>query len=99
MTKELFDKENEDSPYVAVNAVIIKKAVGKRYILLGKRKNVAGAGYYYLLGGHIRTGETISQSLEREIREEMGIDVKAGNCVWVEEAREERNGTRIKRFI
>jgi len=99
MTEELFDKENEDRPYVAVNAVIIKRSQGKKYILLGRRKSVAGDGYYYLPGGHIRTGETISQSLEREIREEMGIDVKAGNCVWVEEAREERNGTRIKRFI
>jgi len=91
MAEELFDKENEDRPYVAVNAVIIKQNQGRKYILLGKRKSVAGDGYYYLPGGHIKTGETIGQSLEREIKEELNIDVKAGNCVWIEEAREGRH--------
>ena len=85
MTKVLFDLENGDRPYVAANAVIIEERQGKKYILLGKRKNVAGSGYYYLPGGHIKTGETITQSLEREMKEETNLDIKVGNLVWIEE--------------
>lgn len=57
MKKIFFDKENELRPYLAVNAVILKKINGKQHILLGKRKNVAGAGYYYPPGGHVKWGE------------------------------------------
>jgi hypothetical protein len=48
MPKIIFDKKNENRPYVAANAVIFKNIKGKQYLLLGKRKNVAG---------HIKKGE------------------------------------------
>jgi len=38
MKKIIFDKENENRPYVAANAVIFKNIKGKQYLLLGKRK-------------------------------------------------------------
>ena len=35
---EIFDPENENRPYVAVDGVVIKKINGKDHILLGRRK-------------------------------------------------------------
>jgi len=37
MKKIIFDKENENRPYVAANAVIFKNIKGKQYLLLGKK--------------------------------------------------------------
>lgn len=85
MPKILFDKENENRPYVAANAVIIKIIRDKEYILLGKRKNVAGANHYYLPGGHIKIGEKIEESLKREIEEEIGLNIEVGKFLWIEE--------------
>ncbi len=39
-----FDPENEDRPYVAVNAVIFDHSTGSPRVLLGKRLGVAGYG-------------------------------------------------------
>jgi len=33
-------------------------------------------GYYFFLGGHLEFGESIPQALSREIKEELGIDIK-----------------------
>lgn len=52
--KVLFDKKNESRPYLTVNAVTTKVESGVEYILLGQRKNVAGAGFWYVTGGHYR---------------------------------------------
>lgn len=86
MNKIFFDPENKKRPYVAANAVIIKKIKGKKHILLGKRLNVHGHGYYYIPGGHIRVGEKIKDALIREVKEECGLDIIPENMVWVEEA-------------
>lgn len=85
MKKIIFDKENEDRPYVAANAVIIKKIKNKEHILLGKRKNVAGHGHYYVPGGHIKRGEKIKDCLKREVKEETGLNIEVEKFVWVEE--------------
>jgi len=86
MRKVIFDKDNESRPYTAVNGVFFKKISNKTHILLGKRKNVSGSGYYYLPGGHIRDGERIERALVREIKEECGLTVKQGRLLWVEES-------------
>ena len=86
MSKLLFDKENKSRPYLAVNAVILKKINNKQYILLGKRKNGAGAGYYYPPGGHVKWGESLKETLIREVKEECGLDILPGKSVWTEEA-------------
>jgi len=85
MQNPTFDPENEDRPYIAVNAVIIKNINGNDHILLGRRKNVAGAGNYYVPGGHIKMEETIPQALIREMKEECNLEVVPGKCVWIEE--------------
>lgn len=85
MSKIIFDKENESRPYITVTAVITKVLKGKRCILLGKRKNIAGRGSYYLPGGHIHEEETIVYALKREVLEECGLKVLPKKCIWVEE--------------
>lgn len=89
MKKTLFDHKNEDRPYIAVNAVIIKKINGINHILLGKRKNVAGAGKWYLLGGHIHMNEPYKDALKREVFEETGLDVSVKEPIWIEEKMED----------
>lgn len=84
-TKPYFDPENENRPYIAVNAVFLDVKDGRQHILLGKRKGVAGQGKYYLPGGHIKMNESIQEACRREVLEECGVHVKVGNCLWVEE--------------
>lgn len=86
MGKIIFDRGNENRPYLAVNAIILKKIKGKTNILLGKRKNVAGAGNYYPPGGHVKVGEKLIETLIREVKEECDLDVKTGEYYWTEEA-------------
>ena len=52
-------------------------------VLLCKPKK---GGYTYLPGGHIEFGETGREALEREIREEMGLEAKAGDLLGVVES-------------
>jgi 8-oxo-dGTP diphosphatase len=85
MPKIIFDKENENRPYVAANAVIFKNIKGKQYLLLGKRKNVAGNNHFYLPGGHIKKGEKISEALIREVKEETDLDIIPEKFLWIEE--------------
>lgn len=48
-------------------------------ILLGKRKNAHGEGEYAGAGGHLEHLEDFEETVERELREEMGQDIKIRN--------------------
>ncbi|MFA6522045.1 MAG: NUDIX domain-containing protein [Patescibacteria group bacterium] len=54
---------------VGVNAFVVRD--GK--LLLGKRKNVYGAGTWALPGGHLESGESMIFAVGRELREETGL--------------------------
>ncbi len=56
--------------------------VREGYLLLCQPKQ---GGRAYLPGGHIEFGETARQALEREIREEMGLEATAGDFLAVTE--------------
>ncbi len=58
---------------VGVGCMILKD--GK--VLLGKRKGSHGAGEYAWTGGHLEFGERIKECVEREVKEETGMKVKA----------------------
>jgi NADH pyrophosphatase NudC (nudix superfamily) len=56
------------------NAVILENSKGE--ILLVKRKHEPMKGYWDLAGGFVDLDETIEESIHREIKEELGIEVK-----------------------
>lgn len=56
------------------NAVILENKQGE--ILLVKRKLAPFKGYWDLPGGFVDFGENLEKSLKREIKEELGVDIK-----------------------
>jgi 8-oxo-dGTP diphosphatase len=46
-------------------------------ILLVKRDTIPFRGYWALPGGRVEPGETVEKALEREVKEETGLDVIA----------------------
>lgn len=68
MVKRLYPKQ----PIVGVGAVII--CDGK--ILLEKRKNDPGKGKWSIPGGLVELGESVEQTVIREVKEETGLDVE-----------------------
>jgi 8-oxo-dGTP diphosphatase len=67
LVKRLYPKQ----PIIGVGAVIIED--GK--ILLEKRKNEPGKGKWSIPGGLVELGESIEQTVIREVKEETGLDV------------------------
>ena len=64
-------------PRVAVSAVVFHN--GK--ILLVKRSNPPQQGIWAIPGGSIKLGETLQAAAEREIMEETGLTIKAGEAI------------------
>ena len=63
------------SAYVKVAAAIIEK---EGRILIGKRKMGRFAGMWEFPGSKIEPGETPQACLERELREELGVEARIG---------------------
>jgi ADP-ribose pyrophosphatase YjhB (NUDIX family) len=59
---------------IPCNGVIIENDKGE--ILLVKRKYDPQKGYWDVPGGFARIGEGLEESVKREIREELGVDVE-----------------------
>lgn len=54
---------------IGCNGLIVRD----NQLLLGKRKNIYGAGTYGLPGGHLEYGEKAINATKRELEEECGI--------------------------
>lgn len=65
-------------PVVGVGAVVIYNAK----VLLVQRATPPYQGQWCIPGGKVRFGETLQQAAEREIREETGITVEAGEPIY-----------------
>jgi 8-oxo-dGTP diphosphatase len=78
MAKEL-RREYPDAPIVTVGAVVFDG----EHVLLARRNKQPNKGMWTLPGGAIEAGETMRQAVEREVREECGLAVQAGEVVDV----------------
>ena len=68
-----------DRPYVGVGAVIVQD--GK--VLIVKRKYDPLAGRWSLPGGGVELGETLEDSIVREMLEETGLEIEVGPVIEV----------------
>lgn len=67
------------SPQLAVGAVVLVE----NRVLLVERGNPPGKGLWAIPGGRLRLGETLQQAAEREILEETGVLIQAGEPLLV----------------
>lgn len=78
LTNRLIDCTNCEFHFylspASTNALILENQKGE--ILLTKRKFLPKKGCWDLPGGFINFGETVEESLKREIKEELGIELK-----------------------
>jgi len=66
---------SHDSVVLCVGAVVHDET-GR--LLLIRRGHAPHAGSWSLPGGRVEPGETVAQAVEREVREETGLAVRAG---------------------
>lgn len=72
-------REYPDRPIVGVGAVIVRADE----VVLVRRGNEPNRGGWSLPGGMVELGETVRQAVEREAREETGLDVEAGEVLEI----------------
>ena len=58
-----------------VSVVLVIEKDGK-YLFLKRSHTGKGDGFYMLPGGHVDEGETVLHAAVRELKEELGIDIK-----------------------
>ena len=66
-----------DRPRVAVGALVFREG----RVLLVQRGAPPGAGLWAVPGGGVELGESLAAAAEREIREETGVLIRAGEVV------------------
>jgi ADP-ribose pyrophosphatase YjhB (NUDIX family) len=66
-------------PVVPCVGAVVHDGAGR--LLLIRRGHAPRAGAWSLPGGRVEPGETIEQAVEREVREETGLAVRAGKEV------------------
>lgn len=74
--------EYPDMPRVAVGGVVVREG----RVLLVRRGKEPALGEWAIPGGSVELGETLQQAVERELLEETGLKVEAGEVCHVFEA-------------
>ncbi|MCW8826374.1 MAG: NUDIX hydrolase [Gammaproteobacteria bacterium] len=72
------DQSNNQLPVVGVGAIVVHDGA----VLLVKRGRAPYAGEWAIPGGKLKWGETLQQGAEREILEETGITIEAGELIY-----------------
>jgi len=73
-------------PAIGVSAIIFDPA-GK--VLLIRRGRPPAQGFWHVPGGKLEAGESLTEGVRREVREETGLDVVPGPIMAVVERRQE----------
>ena len=81
-----------DAPRVAVGAVVFHQ----NKVLLVLRGQAPSKGMWAIPGGSIELGESLQIAAEREVLEETGLHIKAGQVVYTFDAIERDDDGRIK---
>lgn len=63
-------------PEIAVDVAIFREKNRKEELLLGKRKSEAAFGFWNFPGGHIEIGESLIETAQRELKEELGETIQ-----------------------
>ncbi len=71
-----------EHPRAAVGAVVFKDDK----VLLVRRGRPPAKGQWAIPGGNVKLGETLQQAAEREILEETGIVIRAGDPIYTFDA-------------
>lgn len=72
------DQSQYQLPVVGVGAIVVHEGA----VLLVKRGQPPHKGEWAIPGGKLRWGETLQQGAEREILEETGVIIKAGELQY-----------------
>lgn len=67
-----------EHPVPAVGAIVIHE--GK--VLVVRRGQAPARGVWAVPGGRVELGESLREATEREVLEETGVEVRAGEPVW-----------------
>jgi 8-oxo-dGTP diphosphatase len=70
-------REYPDAPQVAVGAIVVRDG----RVLLVRRGHPPSEGLWAIPGGSVELGETLQEAAEREIMEETGLTIQAGEPV------------------
>ena len=81
-----------DAPRVAVGAVVFHQ----NKVLLVLRGQAPSKGMWAIPGGGIELGESLQMAAEREVLEETGLHIKAGEVVFTFDTVERDDAGRVK---
>jgi ADP-ribose pyrophosphatase YjhB (NUDIX family) len=75
----MLKREYPERPIVGVGAVIMDN----QEVLLVRRKQEPGKGQWSLPGGVVKVGESLKAAIERELFEEVSIQIEIGGLIGV----------------
>ena len=81
-----------DKPRIAVGAIVFKG----NQVLLVRRANPPSRDVWAIPGGNVKLGESLQQAAEREILEETGVRIHAGDPVFTFDFIDRDDAGRVK---